>query len=89
MKYILAVFRDGQTCYCPFTLGHYDHVANVAYHTAPGLMAHAVSYAHYLGHTGSSIQNGFDEVELAHYRSGMTSAKRRAPLIIEHGGLHA
>ncbi|MFT5715880.1 MAG: hypothetical protein ACI9T7_000053 [Oleiphilaceae bacterium] len=89
MKYILAVFKDGKTVYYPFIVGHYDHVANVAYHTVPGLMTHAVSFPHYLGHTGLGPEQGFDDIEDAHYRSGLASAQRRAPIIIKQGGLHA
>jgi hypothetical protein len=89
MKYIYAVFEAGKTVYYPFIIGHYDHVANVASHTAPGLMAHAVSYPHYLGHTGLGPKQGFDDIEHAHFSSGLISAQRRAPIIRKQGSLHA
>jgi len=47
--YILTYVKNGMVKFDPDVIGKYDYVKRIADAKAPGLMAHAVSYAYYLG----------------------------------------
>ena len=74
--YILSYVKAGQVKFDPDVIGKYDYVKRIADAKAPGLMAHAISYAYYLGVLNSEptpFKKG--SLEDCHFRMGCRVSK--------------
>lgn len=74
--YILTYVKNGQVKFDPDVVGKYDYVKRIADAKAPGLMAHAVSYAYYLGvqnREPTPFKKG--SLEDCHFRMGCRVSK--------------
>lgn len=75
--YILTYVKNGQVQFDSNVVGNYDYVKRIADAKSPGLIAHAVSYAYYLG-VMNSEPSPFHEgsLEECHFRMGCRVSKQ-------------